>query len=86
MLQMMFTLKNRRPDLLDTRVKKITLRNSLNIKFVDAKSNYDLYGKSPFVRGCNLWKKLPVHMQTIGSKKDFNVLLTPEVLRCLNNL
>ena len=51
MLQMMFALKDRRHELLDTRDKKITLRSSSHIKFIDDIPNYEVYTKSPYIRG-----------------------------------
>ena len=68
-LHMMFAMETRRPDLLDTRDKKIVLHNSQNVKFSDDISNYDIYTKRPFKRGCNLWKRLPAHVQTVGTKR-----------------
>ena len=41
-LHMIFVLKNRRPELLDMRDRKITLRTSSNIKFKEDISNYDI--------------------------------------------
>ena len=79
-LHMMFALKSRRPDLLDSRDKKIVLRSNLNIRFKEDKSNYEVCTKSPYVRGCTLWNKLPAHIQSVITRKEFDILLTPEIL------
>ena len=79
-LPMMFALKSRRPDLLDSRDKKIVLRSNSNIRFKEDKSNYEVCTKSPYVRGCTLWNKLPAHIQSVITRKEFDILLTPEIL------
>ena len=72
-----------RPELLDTRDKKIELRSSKKINFKVEKLNSEVYIKSPYVRGCNLWKKLPVYIQMAKTKKEFDSMLTNDVLEKL---
>ena len=79
-LHMMFALKSRRPDLLDSRDKMSVLRSNSNIRFKEDKSNYEVCTKSPYVRGCTLWNKLPAHIQSVITRKEFDILLTPEIL------
>ena len=82
---MMFALKSRRPDLLDSRDKMIVLRSNSNIRFKEDISNYEVYTKSPYVRGCTLWNKWPAHIQPVSTRKEFDILLTPEILAGLEN-
>ena len=83
LLQAMYSLKNRIPELLDTRDKGIELRSTLHVRFKEHKLNSELYIKSPYVRGCNLWKKLPVCVQKAKTKKEFDKLLTCDLIDTL---
>ena len=82
-LHMMYNLRLRRPELLDTRDKGKELRSSKLINFKEDKLNYDVYVKSPYVRGCYLWKKLPSCTQYAKTKKEFDSMLTDEILGSL---
>ena len=83
-LHMMYNLKLRRPELLDTRDKKIDLRSSKKINFKEERLNSEVYINNPYVRGCNLWKKLPFHVQAAKTKKEFEIMLTDDILESLN--
>ena len=80
---MMYNLVKRRPDMLDIRDKGIVSRSSQNIKFKEDKLNSEIYVKSPYVRGCNLWKQLPSLIQKANTKMEFNRMLTEDILEKL---
>ena len=69
---MMYNLRLRRAELLDTRDKGKELRSSKLINFKEDKLNYEVHVKSPYVRGCYLWKKLPSCIQYAKTKKEFD--------------
>ena len=60
---MMYNLGKRRPALLDVRDKGRSLRSSNKLNFLEEKLNLETYIKSPFVRGCSLWKQLSSEIQ-----------------------
>ena len=53
------------------------------INFKEEKLNSEIYIKSPYVRGCKLWKRLPLHIQVDKTKKEFDSMLTDDVLETL---
>ena len=76
LLQMMYNLAQRRPDMLDLRDNGICLRNNQNVNFQEE----EMYVKSPYVRGSVLWKKLPPSIQKANTKEEFNQLLPDDLL------
>ena len=80
---MMYNLKIQNPHLIDTRDKGIVLRSSSNVNFKEHKLNSEIYVKSPYVRGCSLWKQLPTHIQNANSITEFNRSLTDDLLEIL---
>ena len=80
---MMYNLKIRNPDLLDTRNKGIVLRSSSKLNFKEYKLNSEIYVKSLYARGCSLWKQLPTHIQNSNSITEFNKSLTTDLLKTL---
>ena len=54
---MMYNLKQQYPAMIDTRDKKIELRSSKKINFKEERLISEIYIKSPYVRGCNRWKR-----------------------------
>ena len=82
-LHMMYNLVERNPALLDTRDKGIILRSSNSVNFIEQKLNSEIYIKSPFVRGCNLWKQLSPVVQKANTKTEFNRMLTDDLLNKL---
>ena len=83
LLHMMFTLIQRCPDMLDLRDKGMNLRSNENVNFKEDKLNYDVYIKSPYVRGCFLWKQLSSEIQKANTKKELDHLSTDELLEKL---
>ena len=77
---MMYNLKIRHPEVLDTRDKGRKLRSSSNVRFKETKLNNEVYIKSPYVQGCNLWKQLPYDIQNAESMVLFKQLLTDEII------
>ena len=57
----------------------MTIRNSSDVKFEEVISNYDVHAKSPYLRGCKIWRQLPSYLQNAATKKDFTALLTHDV-------
>ena len=82
-LHMMYKLKDTNPDMLDTRYKGCELRSSTKINFKEIKLNSDIYVKSPYVRGCYLWKQLPLNVQTAKSLKEFDRILSDDLLKSI---
>ena len=80
LLHMMYNLKIRHPDLLDVREKGIQLRSSSNVRFKEHKLNSEIYIKSPYVRGCNLWKQLSCKIQNAETLSLFKLALTNEII------
>ena len=68
---MMYKLRDQSPDLIDTRDKGILLRSSSNVTFKEGKLNSEIYIKSPYTRGCLLWKQLPSHIQNVSTLVEF---------------
>ena len=83
LLQMMYNLVQRRPDMLDLRDKGICLRSSQNVNFKEEKLNSEIYVKGPNVRGSVLWKKLPPSIQKANTTEEFNRLLTDDLLESI---
>ena len=54
--------------MIDTRDKKIELRSSKKINFKEERLISEIYIKSPYVRGCTLWKRLPYIIQAAKKK------------------
>ena len=79
-LHMMFNLTQRRPDMLDVRDKEIVIRSSSHININEERLHSEIYVKNPYVRGCNIWKQLPAHIQKARTKIEFNQLLTEDLL------
>ena len=73
---MMYKWKDRTPELIDTRDKGIVLRSSCNVRFKEYKLNSEIYVKSPYARGCKLWKQLPSCIQNANTLLEFKHLLT----------
>ena len=80
---MMYNLVERNPALLDTRDKGLVLRSSNSINFIEQKLDSESYIKSPFVRGCNIWKQLSPVVQKANTKTEFNRMLTDDLLNKL---
>ena len=76
LLHMMYKLRDQSPDLIDTRDKGILLRSNSNVTFKEGKLNSEIYIKSPYTRGCLLWKPLPSHIQNVSTLVEFKHLLT----------
>ena len=79
-IHMMYNLKIRHPELLDTRDKGRQLRSCSNVRFKEYKLKSEIYIKSPYVRGCNLWKQLPSNIQNAETLLQFKHLLTDELM------
>ena len=80
LLHMMYNLKIRHPDLLDVREKGMQLRSSSNVRFKEHKLNSEIYIKSLYVRGCNLWKQLSCKIQNAETLSLFKLALTNEII------
>ena len=76
---MMYNSKIGKPYMLDTRDKGIELQSSKNMNFKEDKLNSKVCVKSPYVRGCNLWKQLPLAIQVARTKKELDQLLTNDL-------
>ena len=84
LLTMMFDLKTRRPDLiLGPKQNSMNLRSNRTIIFYEELVNYELYGKSHYIRGVRLWKKLTCELQHAGNKTEFSRLLTNDIIQHL---
>ena len=59
------------------------LRSNNRICFKESRINYEIYGKSPYVRGNNLWKQLDYEIQHAKTKAEFNRLLTDDIIQHL---
>ena len=79
---MMYNLA-KRPEFLDLRDKGIVLRSSQNINFKEEKLNSEIYIRSPYVRGCKLWKQLSSNIQRCEPKFEFDRLLTEDLIQSL---
>ena len=73
---MMYDLTIRKPELIVESESSMFLRSSNTIHFEETRINYDIYGKSPYVRGNNLWKQLNYEIQHAKTKVEFERLLT----------
>ena len=82
---MMYDLKSRRPDLVDSSEKRVVLRSSNKINFKYEKLSSDLYAKSPYVRGNHYWKQLPADIQYAETKAKFKHLLTDALMTTLKS-
>ena len=80
LLYMMFNMKTKNPEILDTRDKGIQLRSSSHVRFKAHKLNSEIYIRSPYVRGCSLWKQLPCNIRHAESLSHFKRLLTDDVV------
>ena len=56
------------------------LRSCSNVRFKEYKLKSEIYIKSPYVRGCNLWKQLPSNIQNAETLLQFKHLLTDELM------
>ena len=58
---------------------------SKKINFKEENLNSEIYNiiKSPYVRGCNLWKQLPIYIHIARTIKEFDSMLTDDVLESL---
>ena len=50
------------------------------LTFKEGKLNSEIYIKSPYTRGCLLWKQLPSHIQNVSTLVEFKHLLTRELI------
>ena len=82
-LHMMYNMKTSHPDVIDTRDKGMNLRSSSNVNFKEYKLINEIYIKSPYVRGCNLWKQLPSNTQHAETLSLFKQMLTDELVLTL---
>ena len=79
----MYTLMSRRPDLLIVRERKRVLQSDKYIHFEEKRGYSEIYGKSPFIRGNILWKQLDSTIQHAKYMKEFDKLLTNDVIQVL---
>ena len=82
-LHMMYNMKTSHPNVIDNRDRGIHLRSSSNVNFKEYKLNNEIYIKSPYVRGCNLWKQLPCKLQHAETLLLFKQMLTDELVLTL---
>ena len=80
---MMYNMKTSHPDVIDTRDKGINLRSSSNVNFKEYQLINEIYIKSPYGRGCNLWKQLPRNTQHAETLSLFKQMLTDELVLTL---
>ena len=82
-LDTMYNMKTSHPDVIDTRDKGIKLRSSSNVDFKEYKLNNEIYIKSPYVQGYNLWKQLPCNIQHAETLLLFEQMLRDELVLTL---
>ena len=81
---MMFDLKTRRPELITGPSRStMTLRSNNSILFGEERVNYEIYGKSPYIRGVKLRKQLSCELQHAKNKLEFDRLLTDDIIQHL---
>ena len=80
LLQMMYGLKSRKPNLVEHKNRSMTLRSDKNIAFRQDKLNSEIFVKAPHVRDDFLWKQLPSEVQHAKTKKEFDNLLTDRMI------
>ena len=86
LLIVMFDLKSRHYDLLDSYDCGISLRSSSKVKFDVAISGSDIYGKSFYVCGVKYWNRLPTEIQNAPTKLEFKQLLTLDIILKLDDI
>ena len=85
LLNMMYNLKTRRPELLAEHRGSMILRSNQCILFNEDRINSEIYRKSPLVRGNKLWKQLSSDIQRVKTKTEFSRLLTDDIISQLEN-
>ena len=85
LLNMMYNLKTRRPELLAEHRGSMILRSNQCILFNEDRINSEIYRKSPLVGGNKLWKQLSSDIQRVKTKTEFSRLLTDDIISQLEN-
>ena len=63
----------------------MSLRSDNSIRFEEERINYEIYGKSQYIRGNGLWKQLAYEIQHATTKVEFDRLLTDDIIQNLKN-
>ena len=64
---------------------QISLRSNIKIQFKEDRINYEIYGKSPYIRGIRLWKQLSCETQHAENNLMFDRLLTDDIIQHLKD-
>ena len=62
----------------------MSLRSDNSIRFEEECINYEIYGKSPYIRGNGLWKQLAYEIQQAKTKVEFDII-TDDIIQNLKN-
>ena len=73
------------PELVAKSTCSISLRSNNKIQFKEDRINYEIYGKSPYIRGIRLWKQLSCETQHAENKLMFDRLLTDDIIQHLKD-